>query len=40
MNLSQAIKSLVEAKGLSILTSPMVLNILSDYNAFNEYPST
>lgn len=40
MNLSQAIKSLVEAKGLSILTSPMVLNILSDYNAFNEYPSS
>lgn len=40
MNLSQAIKSLVEAKGLSILTSPMVLNILSDYNAFSEYPSS
>lgn len=40
MNLSQAIKSLVEAKGLSILTSPMALNILSDYNAFNEYPSS
>lgn len=40
MNLSQAIKSLVEAKGLSILTTPMALNILSDYNAFNEYPSS
>ena len=40
MNLSQAIKSLVEAKGLSILTSPMALNILSDYNAFSEYPSS
>lgn len=40
MNLPQAIKSLVEAKGLSILTSPMALNILSDYNAFNEYPSS
>lgn len=40
MNLSQAIKSLVEVKGLSILTSHMVLNILSDYNAFNEFPSS
>ena len=40
MNLSQAIKSLVEAKGLSILTSPMSLNILSNYNAFSEYPSS
>ena len=40
MTLSQAIKSLVEAKGLSILTSPMALNILSDYNAFNEHPSS
>ena len=40
MNLSDAIKSLVEAKGLSILTSPMALNILSDYNAFNECPSS
>lgn len=40
MTLSQAIKSLVEAKGLSILTSPMTLNILSDYNAFNEHPSS
>lgn len=40
MNLSQAIKSLVEAKGLSILTSPVALNILSDYNTFNEYPSS
>lgn len=40
MTLSQAIRSLVEAKGLSILTSPMALNILSDYNAFSEYPSS
>lgn len=40
MNLSNAIKSLVEAKGLSILISPMALNILNDYNAFNEYPSS
>ena len=40
MTLSEAIKSLVEAKSVSILTSPMALNILSDYNAFSEYPSS
>lgn len=40
MTLSQAIKSLVETKGVSILTSPMALNILSDYNAFSEHPSS
>lgn len=40
MTLSEAIKSIVEAKGISILTSPTILNILSDYNAFNEYPSS
>lgn len=38
MNLSQAIKSLVEAKGLNILSSPIILNILSDYKAFDEHP--
>lgn len=40
MTLSEAIRSLVEAKGLSILTTPMALNILSDYNAFSEHPSS
>lgn len=40
MTLSHAIKRLVEAKGVSILTSPMAINILSDYNAFCEYPSS
>lgn len=40
MNLSQAIRSLVEAKGINILKSPLSINILSDYNAFNEYPSS
>ncbi len=40
MALKEAIKSLIEAKGLDILKSPMSLNILSDYNAFSEYPSS
>ena len=40
MTLTEAIRSLVEAKGLNILTSPMALNILSDYNAFNDFPSS
>lgn len=38
MTLSEAVRSLVETKGLSILTTPMALNILSDYKAFDEYP--
>lgn len=40
MTLTEAIRSLVEAKGLSILTTPMALNILSDYNVFNDFPSS
>lgn len=40
MTLTEAIKSLVEAKGLSILSSPIAINILNDYNAFSEHPSS
>lgn len=40
MTLKDAIKSLIDAKGLDILKSPISLNILSDYNAFEEYPSS
>lgn len=40
MTLAEAIKCLVEEKGVSILTSPMALNILSDYKAFSGLPSS
>ena len=38
MKLKEALRNLVDAKGLNILSSPIVLNILSDYRAFDEYP--
>lgn len=38
MTLKEALRHLVDAKGLNILSSPIVLNILSDYKAFDEYP--
>ena len=40
MTLTEALKSLIDAKGLTILKSPMAINILSDYNAFSEHPSS
>lgn len=40
MKLKDAIQSLIETKGLNILKAPMSLNILSDYNAFSDYPSS
>lgn len=40
MTLSEAISTLIKAKGLTILSSPMALNILDDYKAFNEFPSS
>lgn len=38
MTLKEALRHLIESKGLKILSSPIVLNILSDYKAFDEYP--
>lgn len=38
MTLKEALQCLVDTKGLNILSSPIVLNILSDYKAFDEYP--
>ena len=40
MTLKEAIKTLVDAKGLDILKTPMSLNILSDFNAFEEHPAS
>lgn len=40
MTLSEAISTLIQTKGLTILSSPVVLNILDDYKAFNEFPSS
>ena len=40
MKLSNALKSLIDAKGLEILKSPLAINILSDYNGFEGYPSS
>lgn len=40
MTLKDAIKTLIDAKGLDVLKTPMSLNILSDFNAFEEYPAS
>ena len=40
MKLQEAIKSIIELKSTSILNNVLVLNILSDYNAFEEIPSS
>ena len=34
MTLKEAIKTLIDAKGLDVFKTPMSLNILSDFNAF------
>ncbi len=38
MKLKEALRRIVDAKGLNILSSPVVINILNDYKAFDEYP--
>lgn len=40
MKLQEAIKSIIELKSTSILNNVLVLNILSDYNAFEEISSS
>lgn len=40
MKLQDAISSIIELKSTSILNNVLVLNILSDYNAFDEVPSS
>lgn len=40
MNLTEALKTLIEVKGIDILKSPLSLNILSDYQAFDEIPAS
>lgn len=39
MKLKDSIKTIVDLKGTSIFTNVLVLNILNDYNSFNEMPS-
>lgn len=39
MKLGDSIKTIVDLKGTSILKNVLVLNILSDYNSFQEIPS-
>lgn len=40
MTLKEAIKTLIDAKGLDVFKTPMSLNILSDFNAFEEHPAS
>lgn len=40
MTLKDALKTLIDAKGLNVLKSPVSLNILSDFNAFEEQPAS
>lgn len=40
MNLTKALKTLIEVKGIDILKSPLSLNILSDYQAFADVPAS
>ena len=40
MEMNKALKQLVDTKGYEFLKNPMIVNILGDYNAFNEYHSS
>lgn len=40
MTLSEGIRFLVDSRGLGVLKTPVAINILSDYKAFEEYPSS
>ncbi len=40
MNLKEALSTLIGGKGINILKTPLSLNILSDYKAFDEHPSS
>ncbi len=40
MNLKEALSTLIDGKGVNILKTPLSLNILSDYKAFDEHPSS
>ena len=40
MELNIALKQLVDSKGYKFLKNSMIVNILGDYNAFNEFNSS
>lgn len=40
MEMNEALKQLVDTKGFKFLKNPMIINVLGDYNAFNEYHSS